>query len=133
MDSQEKCSSARTRPAAPMTLARAGSDTTSLRAAAKSRDKLFRIQRGAGTVRDLLQFHQQSCFAVLDHFGDAAGGAGHHGCATCHGLEVDDAEGLVDRRAGEGRGMAEHLDELVPRKHPFDDQDHLRACPAGPR
>ncbi len=36
MDSQEKCSSARRRPAWPMARARAGSDTTSVRAAANS-------------------------------------------------------------------------------------------------
>jgi hypothetical protein len=56
--------------------------------------------------------HQPAGLAVHHHLGDAADPARHHRRAAGHGLEIDQAEGLVDRRANEHRGVGVELDDL---------------------
>ena len=79
--------SARSRPAAPMRAARSGSVTSSVNAAASA----VLVAR-----RD-----QQPGRAVGHHFRDSADRAGDHRGPAGHGLEVDDAQRLVHRRADE--------------------------------
>ena len=60
-----------------------------------------------GAVLDLLDRHEPPGLAVDDDLGDAAGRGRDDGELARHRLEVDDAERLVDRRAGEDRAMAD--------------------------
>jgi len=71
--------------------------------------------------------HEQPGHALVDHLGDATDPGRHDGGAARHRLQVDDAERLVDRRAGEHRGVREQLDDVVLWQHLRDPHD------AGPR
>ena len=74
----------------------------------------------AGAVLQLLDGHQQAGLAVDDDVGDAAGGRADHRQAHGHGLQVDDAQGLVDRRAHEDVGGSQDGLELAAREHLLD-------------
>lgn len=76
-------------------------------------------------VVDLLEGDEQAGLAVLHDLRDAAHGGGDDGGAARHRLEVDDAQRLVDRGAGEHGGGREDLHHLVARDHPLDHDDAL--------
>jgi hypothetical protein len=57
--------------------------------------------------------HQNARFAVPDNFRDPADRASHDRNLTGHGLEVDDAERLVDRRAREEDAVRVELDVVL--------------------
>ena len=63
--------------------------------------ELLRVRRLEGAFVHLLERHEVAGLAVDDDFLDAADGAGDDGGFAGHGFEIDDAEGLVDRRAAE--------------------------------
>src|SRR5580692_2974683 len=84
--------------------------------------KLYRIGREAGH-RILLEGHQVAGFSIDDHLFDASGGAGDHRRAAGHGFEIDDAEGLIHRRAAEDAAVAVELDGLRLGDHLLDPHD----------
>ena len=65
--------------------------------------ELVRIGRGTGAVMQLVDRHEIACLAVDDDFRNAAGGGGDDRQPACHGLQVHDAERLVDGWADERR------------------------------
>src|SRR4029450_3896063 len=132
---QLNCSTARRRPALPMDSARAGSARTLLRRSAMSAAKrsgarappapslsngtsrpvsplttTSGLPPGAGAttaVSPALDRAHPAGLAVDAHLGDAAGGGRDHRRLAGHRLQVDDPQGLVDRRADEHRGGGE--------------------------
>ena len=104
-------------PARPIRSARAVSLTASVSAAARSATKRSGSTGVPVPSCDLLDRHQPAGLAVDDDLGDAAGRRGDDRQLAGHRLEVDDAERLVDRRADEHGGAAQHRDDLVARQH----------------
>ena len=78
-----------------------------------------RLPERGGVTR----LHQPAGLAVHHHLGDAPDPARHHRRAAGHGLEVDQAERLVDGRADEDRGVTVELDDLGNRQHRVDPAD----------
>ena len=70
--------------------------------------------------------HQQAGPAVVDDLRDPADVAGHDRGAAGGGLEVDDAQRLVDRGDDEHRGPGDQRHELLARQHLLD-PDHAAA------
>ncbi len=64
--------------------------------------------------------HEETGGPVGDDLGDAPDVAGDHGRRARHGLEVDDAERLVDRGAHEDGGVREHLADVAAAEHVGD-------------
>src|ERR1700760_3215008 len=60
---------------------------------------------------------QRAGRAVRDDLRDPAGARADHRGPAGHRLQVHDAQRLVDRRAGEHRGVAEQLDHLALGQH----------------
>ena len=83
-------------------------------------DVLLGVEGRARAVGGLLDRDQPPRLAVDDDLGDAAGGGGDDGGLAGHRLEVDDAEGFVDGRAGEGGRVGEQRDDVGPRQHLAD-------------
>ncbi len=81
------------------------------------------IERLERTLGLLLEWHEHACFTVDDDFRNAADVAGDDRRAARHCLQVDDAEGLVDRRAAEHGRVAVQLDGRFARQHLLD-PDH---------
>ncbi len=85
--------------------------------------------------------HQQPGLAVHDHLGDAAHRGRDHRDLAGHGLQVHDAQRLVDRRAREHRGVGQHLTHRSPRQHLLHPlharcagrSTHRRPCRTRPR
>ena len=75
----------------------------------------------------LLEWHEVAGDAVDDDLLDAADSACDDCRAAGHGLQVDDAEGLVDRRATKDGGMRIELDGLVLGHHLLNPDDVLAA------
>ena len=86
----------------------------------------LRIQRGPGPVGLLVDGHQVPGLAVDDDVRDAAGRGAHDGQAQRHGLQVDDAEGLVDGGGDEHVGGVQDRGDLRLGQH-LRDEDHSRA------
>src|ERR1019366_194211 len=78
--------------------------------------EFFGIARKAG-YGILIERNQVSRFIVNHYLFDAPCRAGNHGSTTRHRFEVNDAEGLINRRAAEYTRMAIKLDGLLPRDH----------------
>ena len=126
MAGQAKRSTARARPARPISAALAGSRTTAFsplaNAAAKAAgSRGSPVASSPGSIG-----HEQAGDAVVDDLDDAAGGRGHDGRLARHRLEVDDAQRLVDRRAREDRRVAEDLDHVGLGQH-LVEPEHVAA------
>ena len=112
-------------PAAPIRAARSGSASSSvIRAARPARERV-------GVVR--VVGHQQPGAAVVDHLGDAADGTGDDGGAAGRGLQVHDAQRLVDRGDDEDGRAGDQRHQLLARHHRLDPHHAPRAGPAARR
>ncbi len=107
---QENNCSARRRPALPKRMRSSESAMRRLIFAGKIAGELIWIDRFEGAFVQLIDRNEKACFAIHDDFLDATDGAGDDGGLASHGLEVDDAEGLVDGRAAEDGGVGVELE-----------------------
>ena len=84
-----------------------------------------RVQRFTKRSR-VVRRHEQPRHAVRYHLRDAAHPRRHHRGSARHRLQVDDAQRLVHRRAGERGRVREQLDDLALGQH-FRDPEHAGA------
>ena len=99
----EKWSSTRRRAASPHRAARSGVGHGVDERRGQVRDEPLGVARRARPVLHLVDRHEPAGHAVVDDLGDAARRGADDGQPDRHGLEVDDAERLVHRRADEHR------------------------------
>ena len=114
---------ARWRPARPIARGAVGVGDDLVERGGEVGDVLVGVQRRAGAVGGLLDRDEAAGLAVDDDLGDAAGRGGDDRRLAGHRLEVDDAERLVDRRAGEHRRVGQQGDDVGPRQHLADPDD----------
>ena len=85
--------------------------------------ELVRVGGGAGAVVQLIDRDQIAGLAVHHDLRDAARGAGHNRQTARHGLQVHDAQRLVDRRADERVAAVLKRVELRLGEHLLDPDD----------
>ncbi len=78
---------------------------------------------GVGEGFGVLGWDEESGCAGDDDFLDTADGAGDDGGFAGHGFEVNDAEGFVDRGAGEDAGVGIEFDVLFFAEEGIDPED----------
>src|SRR5215471_3318613 len=91
--------------------------------------KPFRMAREPRD-RILIERNQVTCFSIDDDLFNTSCSTGDHWGTARHRLEIDDAEGLVDRGAAEDTRMAVQLYCLLLGDHLFDPDNIgvLAAC-----
>ena len=112
----ENSATARALPAVPIALAVSGSRATSLTVSARARSKT------CGS-------YEPARHTVDDHLGNSADIGCDHGGVGGHGLEVDDPERFVHRRAYEHSCCRQNLANLFGRQH-VSNPEHTGTLPS---